>query len=123
MKLYLAGPTTGIPKHNVPEFDRCAENLRSMGWEVISPADISRMEGFDPSSDETGILSRWDYARLFRKDVEAIFSCDGFAVMSGWMNSRGARVEAQLAAIYNKTFFDAETGESFETPTFNVSVS
>ena len=40
VRVYIAGPMTGIPQYNFPEFDRVATLLRAMGYDVVSPAEL-----------------------------------------------------------------------------------
>jgi len=44
---YLAGPMTGLPQFNFPEFDRVAASLRSDGLNIISPAELDDSETRD----------------------------------------------------------------------------
>ena len=42
MRIYLAGPMTGIKDFNFPLFDHVAAQLRREGHEVCNPADVQR---------------------------------------------------------------------------------
>lgn len=41
MKLYIAGPMTGLPDLDFPAFHEAAAKLRAQGHEVINPAEIN----------------------------------------------------------------------------------
>lgn len=92
MKAYLAGPMRGFHKFNFPAFDAAAEEIRKLGWEVISPADIDRENGFDPEDDEEP-----DLLPIIKRDVKAILECDAIIMLPGWENSTGANAEIGLA--------------------------
>ena len=47
MKLYLAGPMTGLPERNYPAFARAAVLLRALGHEVVSPAELTPNQAGD----------------------------------------------------------------------------
>lgn len=84
MKLYIAGPMTGLPEFNYPAFFIAAELLQRAWYETLNPAR------HEPDPAKT-----WaDYMRLGLTDVCA---ADGIAVLDGWINSKGARWEVQTA--------------------------
>lgn len=83
--LYLAGPMTGIPECNYPLFNREAARLRRHGFTVHNPAEIG-----DVGSQ---------YSDLMKKDIRLILESEGIAVLEGWWNSRGARLETHIAGV------------------------
>lgn len=85
MKLYLAGPMTGIPELNYPLFISEAARLRALGYEVVSPAEIN-------AGKEDG------WVPCMRRDIPELVKCDGIALLPGWTQSRGAKVEHYVAA-------------------------
>lgn len=90
MRLYVAGPMTGKPEWNHPEFDRVTALLREAGYEVVSPAEMDR-----EAPEPLGTLS-WEEA--MKRDIAAICTrVDGIAVLPGHEQSRGARLETLIA--------------------------
>ena len=85
MKLYIAGPMTGLPEFNYPAFYRAAEELHAAGFETLNPA---RPDGRE------GCKSWLDFMRAGIRDVA---DCDGIALLPGWGDSRGASLEAHIA--------------------------
>lgn len=84
MKLYIAGPMSGLPEFNYPEFHRVARNLRRSGFEVLSPAENDFPTG-----------TSWE---TYMKDgINKMMQADGVAMLGGWNKSRGATVEYNLA--------------------------
>ncbi|PRH37751.1 DUF4406 domain-containing protein [Burkholderia gladioli] len=84
MKLYLAGPMSGIAELNFPAFRAEAVRLRSLGFEIVNPAEIN--------ADTTAA-----WLDCMRADIKQLVDCDGIALLDGWEGSRGAGVEHQLA--------------------------
>src|SRR3972149_3772022 len=69
MKVYLAGPMTGLPASNFRVFDVAAAQLRRLGFEVFSPAENDRVlcgwpTGYIPTEEDikdmndSGLLTR-----------------------------------------------------------------
>lgn len=87
MKLYIAGPMTGLPKYNYAAFNDAATLLKSVGYEVLNPA----RQGFGKEYHE--------YLELAMADV---FACDGIALLPGWEDSPGAKAEVALADALKK---------------------
>ena len=83
--IYLSGPMTGLPDFNRPAFDKAAKNLRDKGYEVWSPA-----EAFDRSV----VMPRSHY---MREDIKALLECDTVMMLPNWEQSRGARLEFEIA--------------------------
>lgn len=85
MKVYVAGPMTGLPEFNYPAFFAASDALREHGYEPINPA---RKEG------RAGCRSWLDFMRAGIRDVA---ECDGICLLPGWGDSRGAALEAHVA--------------------------
>lgn len=117
MKVYLAGPMTGLPQFNFPAFDAASENLRARGFEVVSPAELDDPEDRVlalASSDGRlkDVTKSWgqflgrDIIIIMDGGIEAIF------VLPGWQRSSGARLETFVGrAIKGIYVWDFETGE------------
>lgn len=106
MKLYLAGPMTGIPAFNYPAFDAAAAALRRVGHEVINPADVDRdADGRDGPPAPEDALSHRAY---MRRDLPLVIECDGVVVLPGWAASSGARCEVVVALTCGLTVHAAD---------------
>jgi hypothetical protein len=93
VKLYVAGPMSGLPDDNYPEFNRVTKILRDQGYFVINPA-----EAFD--GDHT--RPRSDYARV---DIEALLTVEGVVLLDGWGTSEGACTEVPIGLWLGLDFF------------------
>jgi hypothetical protein len=83
MTIYISGPMTGYPEFNYPAFQNSAEKLREIGYTVISPHEIEVPE------------KTWE--AFMRADIKALMECHKVVTLPGWENSRGARIEVNLA--------------------------
>lgn len=102
MKVYIAGPMTGLPDWNFPAFHAAAAAWRDAGWEVINPADA-----FNGATD-------LPYRRYVEKDLEDLRTCDAIALLPGWdgPNARGSVWEWAVAlSLLNLVCYDAEYPE------------
>ena len=115
MKIYLAGPMTGLPHFNFPAFHAAAERLRAGGHEVFDPAarDIER-HGRDISADNPAGCQAlaeknhgFDIRAAMADNMEWICrEAEAIALLPGWQNSRGALAEKSLAeALKIKVIF------------------
>lgn len=83
-RIYLAGPMSGLPELNYPEFNRAAAALRELGYQVENPAE-----------NPAPACGSWEgYMRLA---IAQLVRCDEIHLLRGWSKSRGARIERQLA--------------------------
>ena len=98
-RIYVAGPMTGLDEHNFAAFHTAAKRLRQAGWDVVNPA-----ENFEGRTD----LPREQYIRA---DVMMLANCDVVAMLPGWQESCGAKLEYLLATEMGMDVLDAETLE------------
>lgn len=81
--IYLAGPMTGLPDFNFPEFNRVAKIMRDAGYTVSNPAEINANVG-----------ASW--ADCLRRDIPELLKCEGIYLLTGWHNSKGAKLEYHI---------------------------
>lgn len=101
MRVYIAGPMTGLPQFNFPAFDALANSLRLAGHDAVSPAEL------DDPEDRAAALASPDgfmhgghhmnktWGDFLARDVKLIADggIEGIVVLDGWERSRGARLE------------------------------
>jgi nucleoside 2-deoxyribosyltransferase len=105
MRVYLAGPMRGIPEYNFPAFHSAAARLRSWGHEVWSPAENDvTADGFDPARDAAQPMKHY-----MERDLPEVYRSDAVAVLPGWRDSAGARLEVYVAEQCGIPVLDADT--------------
>lgn len=103
MTVYISGPMSSVPGHNVPAFNWAAKKWRQAGWDVKNPADTEGMPEYSP---ETRHL-------YLRRDVQMILDSDAVAVLTGWdALDTFARTEVNLARAFGMPVYDALTMEA-----------
>ena len=84
--VYLSGKMTGLEESVYKENFRNAEMFyRACGYEVVNPCNISEI-----------VLKRKPnatYEDFMAEDLRALRSCTHIALLEGWENSPGARME------------------------------
>lgn len=113
MKLYLAGPMTGLPQFNFPLFHTAASELRAAGYDIISPAEMdspavqsAAIKSSDGALDAHGKIAGETWGEILARDVRVIAdTTDGIVFLSDWIKSRGARLEAFVALLSGKKNF------------------
>ncbi len=78
MKIYIAGPMTGLPEFNKPAFHSKADELRSDGYTVLNPAVLP--EGLD----------HHEYMQICLPMVQV---ANTIYMLKGWEYSKGACME------------------------------
>ncbi|MFJ4287988.1 DUF4406 domain-containing protein [Paenarthrobacter nicotinovorans] len=101
MKLYVAGPMTGIKYFNAPAFADATFRLRLVGYEVFNPAENDIENGFDVSG-MTGTEKLEDHGYSLRQALKEDLTwicerADALALLFGWEKSKGAAAEIALA--------------------------
>jgi len=121
-KWYLAGPMTGIPQFNIPAFDEAADSLRSLGLEIVSPAERDTYETRkaalgSKSGDHADLSIAETYGDMLARDMKIIADeVDGIVFLPGWHESRGARTEAYIALAFNRKFAVYKDGTMLVIP-------
>jgi hypothetical protein len=104
-KIYIIGPMRGIKYFNFPAFDKIRDELASDDWDVISPADLDRIVGFDgckmPDDTDWRIVPEgFNMDACIDRDVMAILSLrqgsDAVFVLPGKLGI-GSSAELKLA--------------------------
>ena len=111
--VYIAGPMRGIPYYNFPAFDAAADELRGVGYIVLSPADLDREGGFDamdcpPDTDWDAIPDGFDFEACVARDIEGVKCADAIYLLPGWERSTGARAEKMIAKWLGRAVFFAD---------------
>ena len=75
---------TGLPEHNFPAFMAAEETLAASGFVVLNPA-----------RNELPADASW--ADCMRKDIAMLLEADELHLLPGWLKSKGARLEAEIA--------------------------
>ena len=84
IKVYISGRMTGLPEWGFPAFNAAAAALRLLGFEVFNPAD----NGVDPAKP-------WE--EYLKYDLIKVIESNRVYVLTGWEESRGARLEVYVA--------------------------
>jgi hypothetical protein len=107
--IYVGGPMRGYDRYNFGAFDAASERLRTLGWDVRSPAEHDIRIGFDP---DTGLESQ-DYSLegAFRWDVATLAVCNAIYLLRGWRKSKGATVEHSIAEACGLVIIFEESDE------------
>lgn len=101
--IYVAGPMTGFPGNNYAAFNAKAAELRAMGFIVENPAENPHPLSADGL--RLPVCSSWQgYMRLALRQISR---ADAVYLLPGWRQSRGARVEHQLAVGMGMTLIGA----------------
>lgn len=83
MRLYVIGPVTGRENLNRAAFEEAKEKLLDAGYDVLIPHDV--------------VPPDYDYARAMRTSIVTMLGCDGVAFLPDWDESRGAKLEREVA--------------------------
>lgn len=114
MKVYIAGPMTGLPQNNFPAFDEAARWLREQGYTVVSPAELDDPVDRDLALKDLPATKTW--GDFLARDVKLIADTgiDGIVLLPDWFKSRGARLEATVGMLCGLAFY--ELGDGWISP-------
>ena len=83
IKVYIAGPMSGLPEYNYPAFYKAEEKLKVMGYEAMNPARNPKQE---------------NWQLYMRQAITLMMRCDCIFLLPGWTSSRGALLEHEIAS-------------------------
>lgn len=93
-RLYISGPVTGKPNGNYEAFSDAAYSLRAVRYDVIVPHHFVESEATHETAMLLCINELTDYK--CKGDVSRPWY-DGLALLPGWEQSEGARLEKAVA--------------------------
>lgn len=97
---------SGKPQFNIPAMDAAAADLRSRGYDVVSPAELDDPEiraislASSDGAIDTLITHGQTWGDFLSRDVKLLADdgIDALFVLPGWEHSRGARLETFVGA-------------------------
>jgi len=84
VKIYIAGPMSGLPGYNLPAFAAAALELEALGYDATNPG-------------RHGVIEGYTWQDYMRRALVEMLACDAVAVLDGWENSKGASLEVYVA--------------------------
>lgn len=85
MKWYISGKISGLPTDQVTaKFRQAEQQIRAFGHEPVNPLD-----------NGLGSEASWD--KHLVADVALLLECDAIYLLKDWGDSRGSRIEANIA--------------------------
>ena len=106
--VYIAGPMSGLPDHNYPEFNRMATVLEKMGYEVLNPATIANGDTSKP------------YNFYIRESLKMISNASMVVFLNGWEKSKGANLEKHCADCMGIPCYDQSFNLIYDDQSFNL---
>ncbi len=100
-RIYIAGRMRGVEEFNFPEFFRM-EGILSTQWEVYNPARYDfevlgiNTKGMKGDMSE---IPDFDLKKAMERNCIEICNSDAIFMLRGWDDSKGARVEHDLAKL------------------------
>lgn len=91
MKVYISGKISGQEDLARKQFAEAEARLRKAGYQTVNPFD-NGLKDDDP----------WE--RHLAVDIIGLLACDAICQLPGWEDSRGARLEAEVAVVKEMPF-------------------
>jgi hypothetical protein len=112
LTVYIAGPMSGMPKLNHSAFNDAEDRLvsSSIFTRVFNPATTDK--DYPQNKLEDMALKDKVYRKnVITRDLHNLLECDCIYMLTGWENSKGARVEHALANYLDlKIFYESRCG-------------
>ena len=86
MRIYLSGKITGREKEDYTrQFARAESFYKTSGFDVVNPVKIGE--------EVLKINPKAEWQDFMIRDLEALRTCTHIALLEGWEESKGAKVE------------------------------
>lgn len=99
MRIYLAGPMTGMPEWNYPAFVAAEADLIREGHVVVSPVNIDAAVWVFTGGGE--LLPEMTRRAMLRIAYAALDTCEAIYMLKGWEKSTGSISELAHAQATN----------------------
>ncbi|WP_281705817.1 DUF4406 domain-containing protein [Aeromonas taiwanensis] len=96
VKVYVAGPMTGLPQFNRPAFFAAEAYLQGQGARVMNPAVLP---------------DGWAHDAYMRIAIPMLMECEAVAFLPGWQQSKGARQEFTRAHAFGLVLLQLDVEE------------
>ena len=84
MRIYIAGPMTGLPDYNLPAFAVAKTQLDASGHDAVNPG-------------APGVITGYTWQDYMRDGLHLLLDCEAVALLDGWEASKGAQLEVHVA--------------------------
>jgi hypothetical protein len=113
MKVYIAGPITGMPEYNWEAFHwaegKFPDSVNPLTWYLSPNAKFYKTVAVDEINAEYGITkSHGDY---LREALSLLLTCSAIYLLPGWSKSAGASLEYRVAVACGMAVFYAPGAE------------
>ena len=86
MRIYLSGKITGLDKEVYSrQFERAETFYKTGGFDVVNPVKIGE--------EVLKINPKAEWQDFMIRDLEALRTCTHIALLEGWEDSKGAKME------------------------------
>lgn len=112
MRLYIAGPMSGLPDFNYPAFFAAEAALEALGHTPLNPAKNDGQtveEAIASSGTNENPAHPWEY--YLRRDIPKVVSADALVMLPGWQKSRGANLEVHIATSLGMPLYILRDGK------------
>ena len=114
---------TGYDDFNFPLFYKVTDELRTMGFKFVSPAEEDRKRGIDHNKEGDASKLKQTWGEILAYDVQLIADTgiEGIVFLPNWEKSKGARLEAFVGLnLKNFKFFEWKQDKAVEISSLRV---
>lgn len=101
MKIYISGSITKDPVGSKEKFAKMEKTLRNIGWDPYNP----RRHDIPPDVKKIGDPDLL-WITMMKIALIDMMKCDALVLLKGWEESKGAKIEYQLAKDLNFKIFN-----------------